>query len=190
MNIFSFSIMYRLFFFIVCLFPSTAVAQISVGGTLPDLPLANMRGGQTSAHALLGARGVAFVFWSNDCNWTSQYEDRVQALNTAEVPIILVNSNDGATFPKEAEAGKQYAVTYVRDFGGGLARALGAERTPHVFVFDSARRLAYAGGIDDSPADPNIAQANWLRDVIMQLSSGQTVSVAPTKSFGCRIKLP
>ena len=185
-----FLIMNRLLFLATFLFPGVAMAQISVGSMLPDSPLTGMQGGQTSAHALLGAQGGAFVFWSNDCNWTDQYEDRIQALNNADVPIILVNSNDGVTFPKEAEAGKQYAVRYVRDSGGDFARALGAERTPHVFVFDSAMRLVYSGGIDDSPSDPGIVQANWLRDAVAQLSSGQAVSVAPTTPFGCRIKLP
>jgi len=182
--------MHRFILFVIFLLPCTAAAQISTGGALPDLPLEYMRGGVSSTHAFLGDRGVAFVFWSNDCNWTNQYKSRIQALNTLDIPIILVNSNDTAVFPKEADTGQQYQVPYVRDLGGGLAKFLGAERTPHVFVFDIEKRLVYSGGIDDSPSDAQIAQTHWLRDVIAQLSDGQTVSVTPTKSFGCRIKLP
>jgi len=175
---------------VLCLFPSTVIAQMAIGGDLPDMPLESINGGGIFAHALMGNQGGVFVFWSNDCNWTSQYQSRIELLDRARVPVILVNSNDGTVFPKEADSGKRYSVAYVRDRGGRLARALGAERTPHVFVFDSRKQLVYAGGIDDSPADAQIVQSHWLRDVMSQLSSGQSVSVPSTKSFGCRIKLP
>lgn len=182
--------MYRLILLTVCLLPSVVSAQVSVGGMIPDVALQNMRGGDTSTHALFGDQGAAFVFWSNDCSWTDQYESRVEALNTASIPVILVNSNDATVFPKEAEPGKQYDVAYVRDLGGRLAKALGAERTPHVFVFDQEKALVYAGGIDDSPADAQEVQEAWFQDAMEQLSSGQSVSVSSTQSFGCRIKLP
>ena len=39
---------------------------------------------------------------------------------------------------------------YLHDADQALARALGSERTPEVFVFDGGRRLAYHGAIDDS----------------------------------------
>ena len=173
------------------LFPHVTAAQISIGSTLPDLPLESMRGGSASTtHALMGIQGTVFVFWSNDCNWTSQYEERVEELATTGVEVILVNSNDPEVFPKEAEAGKQYNLTYVRDPQAGLARALGAERTPHVFAFDDKNMLVYVGGIDDAPADPQVAQAHWLRDVVQQLTGGQEVNISSTKPFGCRIKLP
>lgn len=157
---------------------------------MPDLSLEYMRGGQTSTHALSGDQGTVLVFWSNDCNWTDQYEDRVQDLSTASIPVVLVNSNDSTVFPKESEAGKSYRVAYVRDLDAKLAKALNAERTPHVFVFDSGKRLVYSGGIDDSPADAQAVEQNWLQEVIGELSQGKAVSVSTTKSFGCRIKLP
>ena len=182
--------MYRFILLALFLVPGMVAAQISSGGVMPDIALQNMRGGDTSTHALFGDQGAAFVFWSNDCNWTDQYESRVETLNTANLPIALINSNDSVVFPKEAEPGKQYDVAYVRDSGGQLAKFLGAERTPHVFVFDQNKALVYAGGIDDSPADAQAVQQTWLSDVIAQLSSGQSVSVPSTQSFGCRIKLP
>lgn len=173
------------------LFPHVTAAQISMGGALPDLPLESMQGESgLTTHALKGAQGTVFIFWSNDCNWTSQYEARVEALATTGVAVILVNSNDPEVFPKESETGKQYNLTYVRDPQAGLARALGAERTPHVFAFDDTNELVYVGGIDDAPADPQVAQAHWLQDVVQQLAGGQEVNISPTKPFGCRIKLP
>ena len=180
-----------IFVLMLFLFPHVTAAQISIGGVLPDLPLQSMQGGSAlTTHALMGAQGTVFVFWSNDCNWTSQYEERVEELAATGVEVILVNSNDPEVFPKEAEAGRQYSLTYVRDPQAGLARALGAERTPHVFAFDGKNMLVYVGGIDDAPADPQVAEAHWLRDVVQQLAGGQEVNISSTKPFGCRIKLP
>ena len=70
--------MYRLILLTVILLPGVVAAQVSDGGVMPDVALQNMRGGDTSTHALFGDHGAAFVFWSNDCNWTDQYESRVE----------------------------------------------------------------------------------------------------------------
>ena len=42
---------------------------------------------------------------------------------------------------------------YLHDVDQGVARALGAERTPEVFLFDRSRALVYHGAIDDNRDD-------------------------------------
>ncbi|MDE2731343.1 MAG: redoxin domain-containing protein [Bacteroidota bacterium] len=163
----------------------------SPGLAMPDVALEYAEGGSTSAHALAGARGTVLIFWSNECNWTAQYERRVRDVwgSAGGVPIVLVNANDARAFPGEA-ADSDMGLPYVRDNTGVLAAALGAARTPEVFAFDADRNLVYTGAIDDAAADPEAVTHTWLQDVVGQLSGGQPVTVPSTRPFGCRIKLP
>ncbi len=166
--------------------------EAPLGTLLPDLTVTYMQGGATTLHALAGTRGTVLIFWSNACSWIEQYEARVMnAANSATgVNVVLINANDTVAFPQEARPGKRYSVPYVRDAGAQVARTLGAVRTPHVFAFDAGRKLVYAGGIDDAPADPAAVQVTWLMDTVAQLSSGASVTPQSTRAFGCRIKLP
>ncbi len=115
-------------------------------------------------------------------------------MEAAAMQIIFVNSNNNDVFPKEQiTSARANRVTrpigmYLRDDNAKLARAFGAERTPEVFVFDNTRKLTYKGAIDDSPGDPNEAQAHYLADAIQALIRGTTLTTVETKPFGCRIK--
>ena len=58
-------------------------------------------------------------------------------------------------------------MPYLHDEAQDVARALGAERTPHVYVLDAAHRLAYRGAPDGDHQDPAQARAGcatrWTR---------------------------
>ena len=50
---------------------------------------------------------------------------------------------------KARSAARGFTFDYLYDEPQAFARALGAERTPEVFLFDGERRLVYHGAIDD-----------------------------------------
>ena len=168
-----------------------ACAQAQAQQAIPELELDYPDGGSTNSHSLVGARGTVFIFWSNECNWTQQYQRRVMAVarSANDVSIVLVNANDARAFPSEAK-GNAMELPYVRDSQGALARALGAERTPHVFAFNATKQLVYSGAIDDAAAEPDAVEHAWLEEVVIQLGAGESVTVPETRPFGCRIKLP
>ena len=49
---------------------------------------------------------------------------------------------------------QDWPIPYLHDESQEVARALGAERTPHVFVLDGEHRLAYRGAPDADHEDP------------------------------------
>ena len=59
--------------------------------------------------------------------------------------------------------------------------------TPHVFVFDAARKLRYAGAIDNSERIQHVTK-HYLRDALDALLAGKEPPVAQTKVVGCSIK--
>lgn len=162
---------------------------------MPDQTLPRAGGGQGSLADLAGSTGTVVLFWSNQCPWVDKYEDRVLALydqySGQGISFVLVNSNDPSAFPREsaqASAERGYTMPYLMDARSALARAFGASRAPHVFVFDADRSLVYVGTIDDSPGDPGNVQNTYLADALGALVGGGQIPVAKTKAFGCTIK--
>jgi thiol-disulfide isomerase/thioredoxin len=67
------------------------------------------------------------------------------------------------------------------------AKAYGCKATPHVFAFDAARTLRYAGRIDDSER-PEFVKVSDLRNALDALVEGKDVAVKTTPAFGCSTK--
>jgi thiol-disulfide isomerase/thioredoxin len=68
-----------------------------------------------------------------------------------------------------------------------VAKKYGPVATPHVFVFDEARKLRFVGRIDDAE-NPAKTKVHDTRNAIDALLAGQPVPVDKTKVFGCSIK--
>lgn len=177
--------------------------EIPLGSALPDVTaqFPAVDGTTKSVDELLGSNATVFIFWSNQCPWVDKYEDRVEDLVSAYqsrgVTFVRVNSNDPTAFPRESLQGstekaeeEEYQTPYIRDPKAALANALGASRTPHVFVFDDTQTLVYAGTIDDSPADASAVKKTYLKDALDATLNGEDVPLADTKAFGCMIKFP
>ena len=67
-----------------------------------------------------------------------------------------------------------------------IAHAYGCLATPHVFIFDSDRKLRYKGRIDDGEVKP--PKRNDAREAIDALLAGKPVAVETTNVFGCSTK--
>ena len=80
-----------------------------------------------------------------------------------------------------------FTFDYLHDEDQSLARALGAERTPEVFLFDGDRRLAYHGAIDDNREESAVAR-HYLRDALDALLGGEKPAVGETPPVGCTVK--
>lgn len=182
--------------------PVSAQTPLSPGASLPSTPsLQRLDGTSVSPDALLGPTGTVFIFWSNECPWVQRYESRVRDLvsdfQEQGVRFVLVNANDAEAHPQESlEASrshvqeKSYGATYVRDPTGDFARALGATRTPHAYVFDGGGTLVYVGAIDDGPSGPSRVETSYLREAVRAEVAGTGGSTQSQKAFGCTLKYP
>jgi peroxiredoxin len=82
---------------------------------------------------------------------------------------------------------QEFNFDYLYDESQEIARTLGSERTPEVFVFDRDRRLVYHGAIDDS-RDEDAVQRNYLREAIEAALRGIDPPEAETPPVGCSVK--
>lgn len=138
-------------------------------------------------------------FTCNHCPYAKAYEDRFVALAKAfgpqNVAFVAINVNDAERYPeddmehmKERAKEKEFTFPYVRDDSQAVARAYGAVCTPHLFVLDGDRKLAYEGRIDDSWQEPDGAKSHDLRDALEALLAGKPVPNPQTNPMGCSIK--
>lgn len=180
-----------------------STAEIPLGSEIPSasVQLDRVDGGQASLGSLQGSVGTVVVFWSNQCPWVEKYENRlIDAVNTYSgqgIGFVLINSNNPSAYPQETAAQSAQransgnypsGLAYLADPSSDVARAFGAERTPHVFLFDENGTLVYVGAVDDSPGDEGNVTDRYLQQALDAVVGGSSVPVPQTKAFGCTIK--
>ncbi|HTZ50699.1 MAG TPA: thioredoxin family protein [Spirochaetia bacterium] len=111
------------------------------------------------------------------------------------VAFVGINSNSEQThqeddFPHMVERMNQnkFPWTYLRDQSQATARAYGALRTPHFFVFDRERRLVYCGRGVDNPKDTSKMTVNDLENALDDVLAARPLRVALTNPIGCNVK--
>ncbi len=109
--------------------------------------------------------------------------------------VVGINANDAVTYPDDSfEAMRQRAVAkgytfpYLWDEEQTVARRFGAVCTPDFFLYDSHRRLAYRGRLDDNWKDASRVTRQELREAIEGVLAGREPLEVQLPSMGCSIK--
>jgi peroxiredoxin len=172
---------------------------IALGDIAPDFELPGTDGERHSLGADGGA-AATLVYWTcNHCPYALAWHERMLALardyESRGVRTLAINSNDAERYPAdsfeamrsrvEEEGGWPHA--YLHDDDQDVARAWGAEKTPHVFVLDSELRLRYRGAPDGDYEDPS-QDAAWARGALDAVLAGGEPDPAETEAVGCTVK--
>ena len=142
---------------------------------------------------------LCVIFMCNHCPYVKATIDRMIAIQrdyaAKGVQLVGMNANETNNYPEDdvphmIQWAKQkgFNFPYLRDDSQAVARAYGAERTPHLFLFDRNRKLRYTGAIDDNTQDPSKVKRRYLREAIDALLANQPVADAHTPAMGCSIK--
>lgn len=142
---------------------------------------------------------LVVFFTCNHCPYVigSDEETRKTADKYADkgVRFAGINSNSPEIHPSDSfdnmvKRMEQYKFPwlYLHDRSQDIARAYGALRTPHFFVFNKDRELVYTGRSTDSPRDPLSITVNDLDRTLEELTSGNRISVPLTNPIGCTVK--
>jgi peroxiredoxin len=106
-----------------------------------------------------------------------------------------INSNSEKTYAEDSFPNMvrrmekhMFPWVYLYDRDQSVAKAYGALRTPHFYVFDEQRRLVYTGRGVDSPRDTSKMTVNDLDRALEELTSGKKISVPVTNPIGCNVK--
>ncbi len=193
-------------FILCCMVLLTAAAPLNngyeVGDTVADFRLKNVDGKMVALSDYRDVNGVIVIFDCNTCPYSKGYNDRIKALHDKYAPqgfpVIAIQPNDPAISPgdsfeemkKQAEK-KSYKFPYLFDETQQVAKAFGATNTPHVFLLKkegNAFKVAYIGGIDDSPRSASAVTKRYVEEAIEALKNGTAPVTTKTKAIGCTIK--
>ena len=172
---------------------------LDLGSTAPDFSLKATDGKTYSLAGFKDAKALCVVFSCNHCPYVQAYEGRFNGLQAEFGPqgfqLVAINSNDATQYAEDGfdamvarAKEKGFKFPYLRDEDQSVAKAFGAVRTPHVFLFDGARKLAYIGRIDDSWDQPAKVKQRELANAVSDLLAGRPVAVPETFAVGCTIK--
>lgn len=175
---------------------SQTAGSFGIGDPAPTFEgLTGVDDQQHSLSDYADAEAVAVVFTCNHCPVAQAYEDRLIALNSdytgkgVQLVAINVNNIEADKLPamKERAEEKGFKFPYLYDPSQQVGRAYGASVTPHVFLLDGDRNLAYVGPVDDSQDEENVSR-QYLRDAIDAVLADNKPEVAEVKPFGCGIQ--
>jgi peroxiredoxin len=182
---------------------------LSIGSKAPDFKLPATDGKTYSLASFSKAKILVIVFTCNHCPTAQAYEDRIIKLagdyKNKGVQVVAISPNDpnavrldelgysdmGDTFEemKIRHKEKNYNFPYLYDGKTqNTSKAYGPVATPHMFIFDSDRKLRFQGRFDDVENPGKTPKTHDTRIALDELLANKEVSTKTTKVFGCSIK--
>lgn len=172
---------------------------LDIGGSAPDFALPATDGKTYSLGDFADAKTLVVFFTCNHCPFVTGSDEITRA--AAEkfagkgVRFVGINSNETEKHPEDdfdhmtARMNEhKFPWVYLRDETQETARAYGALRTPHFYVFNDERKLIYTGRAVDNPRETDKMTVNDLERALSEHTSGGTVSIPLTNPIGCNVK--
>jgi peroxiredoxin len=187
------------------------VDPVDPGDAAPDFELPGVTGEgdatlefETYALEDFDATALVVVFTCNHCPTAKAYQERIKAIQADydDADLVAINSNNtieeyagnNEFYPTDsfehmnARADiEAFNFPYLRDESQEVARAYGAQCTPHAFVFDAERELVYEGAIDDDRDGEDVTE-RYVRDAVDAVLAGEEFGLDTVSPMGCSTK--
>lgn len=185
-----------------------AAEPLPIGSAAPPFSLPGVDGKTYSLWDFKDSPVLVVIFTAVHCPTAEVYEQRLQALvddyRARGVAFVVIQPNSpkalrldemgytdvGDTLDdmKIRAAHRRFNFPFLYDGDvQEVSKTYGPVATPHVFVFDQARKLRYQGRIDDNPREP-LVKVRDARVALDAVLAGKPVPVEKTPTVGCSIK--
>jgi peroxiredoxin len=145
------------------------------------------------------AKALVIFFTCNHCPYVIGSDEVTRATVEKFIPqgvqFVGINSNSPNTVEEDSfhhmvERMDKYKFpwVYLHDATQDVARAYGALRTPHFYVFDADRKLVYTGRGVDNPRETDKITVNDLENALTELLAGEPITTPATNPIGCNVK--
>jgi peroxiredoxin len=180
---------------------------LPIGAEAPDFRLPGVDGKTYTLKNFADAKVLVVIFTCNHCPTAQAYEGRIARMvadyRDKGVAVVAISPNDpaavrldelgysdlGDSFEEMKIRAKDHNYTYPYLYDGetqATAKAYGVLATPHVYIFDAARKLRYVGRFDD--AEVKAVKSHDAKNAVEALLAGKPVPIATTRIFGCSTK--
>ena len=172
---------------------------LQIGEMAPDFDLPATDGKTYGLADFAEAKLLVVFFTCNHCPFVIGSDEvtraTVERFGNKGVAFVGINSNSENTYPTddfdhmvERMNANHFPWVYARDKSQEVAKAYGALRTPHFYVFDQDRKLVYTGRGVDNPRKAAESTVHNLDRALEELLARQPVSVPITNPIGCNVK--
>jgi len=172
---------------------------VSLGSEASDFSLRATDGNTYSLRDFADAKVLVIFFTCNHCPHVTGSDEvtrkTAEKFAPQDVKFVGINSNSPNTYEEDSFANmvkrmKQYKFPwlYLYDATQDIARAYGALRTPHFFVFNKERKLVYTGRGVDNPRETSKMTVNDLENALEELLAGKQITTPITNPIGCNVK--
>ena len=172
---------------------------LELGEKAPTFKLPATDGNSYGPSDFADKKALVVFFTCNHCPYVVGSDEvtrkTVERFAPEGVAFVGINSNSATTHPTDSFEHMvkrmdehKFPWLYLRDENQEVAKAYGALRTPHFFVFDSDHKLVYTGRGVDSPKDTSNMSVNDLDRALEEHLAGKPVSVELTNPIGCNVK--
>jgi len=172
---------------------------LQLGEQAPDFKLPATDGNTYQLSDFDDVDVLVIFFTCNHCPYVIGSDEvtrrTVKKFTPDDVKFVGINSNSKNTYAEddfEHMAARmdehKFPWLYLYDEPQAIAKAYGALRTPHFYVFDKDRRLIYTGRGVDNPRDASKITVNDLERALEEHLAGKPVSVPLTNPIGCNVK--
>jgi thiol-disulfide isomerase/thioredoxin len=181
---------------------------LAIGSSAPDFCLPGVDGQTHCLKEYAASKILVIAFICNHCPTSQLYETRIKQIagdykdKGVEVVAIEPNNPDAVLLNEMGytDVGDSFEDMKIRAefrhfnfpylYDGEtqkISTAYGPTATPHIFIFDSDRKLRYEGRVDNNMREPLVNKRD-ARDALDALLAGKPVVVAKTPSVGCSTK--
>ncbi|MCB0341707.1 MAG: redoxin domain-containing protein [Pseudobdellovibrionaceae bacterium] len=142
-------------------------------------------------HFDIKQKPTALVFLSARCPCSNSHIEHINKLakQHPSVQFVGVHSNQNESVSESHAYFSKYHLSFpvIHDNDAALANAVGALKTPHVFVYDTTLTLRYRGGVTSS-SQMEKAKKLHLSDFLSEFERGSATLLTEVRSLGCYIK--
>ncbi|NIM19138.1 MAG: redoxin family protein [Candidatus Latescibacteria bacterium] len=172
---------------------------LQIGEKALDFELPATNGNTYKLSDFDDAKVLVIFFTCNHCPYVIGSDEvtrrTVERFAPQGVEFVGINSNSEHTYEEDSFENMvkrmnthRFPWLYLYDKPQDVARAYGALKTPHFYVFDRDRKLIYTGRGVDSPKDTAKMTVNDLERALEEHLAGKPVSTPVTNPIGCNIK--
>jgi thiol-disulfide isomerase/thioredoxin len=181
---------------------------LAIGSPAPDFCLPGVDGQTHCLKEYAASKVLVIAFICNHCPTSQLYETRIKQIaedyKDKGVAVVAIEPNnpdavllnemgytdvgDSLEDMKTRAEYRHFNFPYLYDGETQkISTAYGPTATPHIFVFDSDRKLRYEGRVDNNMREPLVTKRD-VRDALDALLASKPVAVAKTPSVGCSTK--
>jgi peroxiredoxin len=173
--------------------------EIPLGTRLPTFTLKDCFEKTSHSSDLVGERGLLVFVTCNHCPYAIAVWERVVTLatfaKTLGIHSCAINPNIHPSYPEDSPENMQKEVEkwgidfpYLVDETQEVAKALKAQCTPDIYLFDKNQTLYYHGRIDDNWQESTKVTKEELKLALIALSESKQAPTMQLPSMGCSIK--